>query len=103
MDQTQASSTTGRRRIDEAVRDYLAMREDYTYDGGDICTEEDEAERVKWVIANRLTQADRVIITMYADYLNYRKLGRKLGFSHMTIKTQVLRIRRIIKEELDKL
>ena len=46
---------------------------------------------------------DRTIILLYADCLSYRKLGKRLGFSHATLAKEVRRIKEKILEEYHKM
>lgn len=80
------------------VRDYKEIRAEYTFDPSVF---NDEAERVrllKQIIAQRLNAVDRTIILLYADCQSFRKLGARMQLSHMTVRREVLRIR---KEILD--
>lgn len=49
----------------------------------------------------RLTEADRIVMQLYADCRSYRKLGAMLRVSAMTACNQVHRIRRIVKEMIN--
>lgn len=59
-------------------------------------TPEDLSELMGYVA--RLSEPDRIIITLYAEHRSCRKLGALLHTSAMTACNQVHRIRRIIKE-----
>ena len=62
--------------------------------------EEDERlTRVKKIIDQKLSLADKTIILLYVDCQSYRKLGARLGVSHMTLRREVMRIKKIILEE----
>lgn len=88
----------------EIVRDYRAIREDYMPTPCDpVMDEPGRAEIVKRIIQERLNPVDRTIILLYIDCGSYRKLGARMGFSHMTMRSEVLRIRQIILDEYRKI
>ena len=83
----------------EVVSEFRKIRQDYTYNP-DIMNEEDERlTRVKKIIDQKLSLADKTIILLYVDCQSYRKLGARLGVSHMTLRREVQRIIKIILEE----
>lgn len=83
----------------EVVSEFRKIRQDYTYNP-DIMNEEDERlTRVKKIIDTKLSLADKTIILLYVDCQSYRKLGARLGVSHMTIRREVQRIKNIILKE----
>ena len=83
----------------EVVSEFRKIRQDYTYNP-DIMNEEDERlTRVKKIIDQKLSLADKTIILLYVDCQSYRKLGKRLGVSHMTLRREVMRIKKIILEE----
>ena len=85
----------------EVVSEFRKIRQEYTYNP-DIMNEEDERlTRVKKIIDNKLSLADKTIILLYVDCLSYRKLGARLGVSHMTIRREVQRIKNIILKEYE--
>jgi len=85
------------------ARTYKSVREDYRY-GGDIFSQDpDRVARVKWIIDNRLTDVERILILLYVDCQSYRKLGKRLGLSHQTCANEVRRIKKKILEEYTKL
>lgn len=87
----------------QVVREYKDIKEDYLFDPS-IFSEEDERVRaVKYIINHRLPVVDKTIILLYAEYASYRKLGKKLGLSHMTCRKEVLRIRERILHEYENL
>ena len=86
----------------EVVSEFRKIRQDYTYNP-DIMNEEDERlTRVKKIIDTKLSLADKTIILLYVDCQSYRKLGKRLGVSHMTIRREVQRIKNIILKEYGK-
>lgn len=87
----------------EVVSEFRKIRQDYTYNP-DIMNEEDERlTRLKKIIEENLSLADKTIILLYVDCQSYRKLGKRLGVSHMTVRRECMRIKKIILEEYDKM
>ena len=85
----------------EVVSEFRKIRQDYAYNP-DIMNEEDERlTRVKKIIDTKLSLADKTIILLYVDCQSYRKLGARLGLSHMTIRREVQRIKNIILKEYE--
>lgn len=85
----------------EVVSEFRKIRQDYTYNP-DIMNEEDERlTRLKKIIDQKLSLADKTIILLYVDCQSYRKLGKRLGVSHMTIRREVQRIKNIILKEYE--
>lgn len=87
--------------VQEAVRDYKTIREDYRYDGSLFSDEPDKTARVKWIIDNKLSQVDRTLILLYCDCLSLRKLGKRLGLSHTCVAKEIRRIRETILNEYE--
>lgn len=86
----------------EIVRDYREIKEEYAWHP-DIFTKDDErVAKVKEIINTKLSIIDKTIIILYADCQSYRKLGKRLGVSHMTIRREVQRIKKIILDEYEK-
>ena len=85
----------------EVVSEFRKIRQEYTYNP-DIMNEEDERLiRVKKIIDQKLSLADKTIILLYVDCQSYRKLGKRLGVSHMTLRREVQRIKNIILKEYE--
>lgn len=85
----------------QVVVDYRKIKEDYVHNP-DIMNDEDErSSRIKEIIDTKLSLADKTIIILYVDCQSYRKLGKRLGVSHMTIRREVQRIRNIILKEYE--
>ena len=85
----------------EVVSEFRKIRQDYKYNP-DIMNEEDERlTRVKKIIDQKLSLADKTIILLSVDCQSYRKLGARLGVSHMTIRREVQRIKNIILKEYE--
>lgn len=86
----------------EIVRDYREIKEEYAWHP-DIFTKDDErVAKVKEIINTKLSVIDKTIIVLYADCQSYRTLGKRLGVSHMTIRRECQRIKKIILEEYGK-
>lgn len=88
-----------RMKTDEVIAEFRKIKQEYNYNP-DIMNEEDERLiRIKKIIDTKLSLADKTIILLYVDCQSYRKLGARLGVSHMTIRREVQRIKKIILEE----
>lgn len=82
--------------IEEIVREYRDIKEDYAYDASIFCEDDEGIIKLKEIINTKLCQVDKTIILLYADCMSYMKLGKTLGVSHMIARREVLRIRDII-------
>ena len=88
-------------KTDEVIAEFRKIKQEYTYNP-DIMNEEDERlTRVKKIIDQKLSLADKTIILLYVDCQSYRKLGKRLGISHMTLRREVQRIKNIILKEYE--
>lgn len=86
-------------KTNEVIAEFRKIKQEYTYNP-DIMNEEDERlTRIKKIIDNKLSLADKTIILLYVDCQSYRKLGARLGVSHMTIRRECQRIKKIILDE----
>ena len=86
-------------KTDEVIAEFRKIKQEYSYNP-DIMNEEDERlTRIKKIIDTKLSLADKTIILLYVDCQSYRKLGKRLGVSHMTLRREVQRIKKIILEE----
>lgn len=85
----------------ELVRSYREIRKDYVFDESIFCDEPEKVHKVKDIVLNRLNEVDRTIILLYADCQSFRKLGKRLGMSHWTVREEVKRIRKTIFEMYD--
>ena len=80
------------------MSEFRLIRREYAYNP-DIMSEDDpRVARLKEIIDTRLSQVDKTIILLYCDCQSYRKLGKKMHLSHMTIRREVLRIKKKILE-----
>ena len=85
----------------EVVKEYRTIKEEYAYDPDILSNDDERVSRVKQIIDTRLSVVDKTIILLYADCQSYRKLGKKLGVSHMTIRRECMRIKKIILDEYE--
>ena len=84
------------------MNEFKALKKEYAY-SDDIFTEDDnKISLLKYIIKNKLNQVDQTIILLYADYQSYRKLGKRFGMSHMTIRKEVMRIKNLIIQEYER-
>ena len=89
-------------RTNEIIREYRDIKEDYKYNP-DIMSQEDErVARIKEIINTRLSIVDKTLILLYTDCQSYRKLGQRLGLSHMTCRKEIIRIKKIILAEYER-
>lgn len=90
-------------KANEIIKEYKDVKDDYIWDPSIFNDDEERAGKLKFIINNKLTLVDKTIIVLYAECRSYRKLGAKMGLSHMTIRKEVLRIREQILKEYNKL
>lgn len=89
-------------KTNEIIRDYRDIKEDYKHDPDIMSNEDERVAKVKDIINNRLSLVDKTLILLYTDCQSYRKLGKRLGLSHMTCRKEIIRIRKIILQEYEK-
>jgi hypothetical protein len=83
----------------EIIRDYKEIKEDYKFSNDIMCNEDERVHRIKEIINNKLSLVDKTLILLYTDCQSYRKLGKRLGLSHMTCRKEIIRIKKIILQE----
>lgn len=83
----------------DAVKTYRQISADYRYNADVMCEDDMRVRRLKKIINEKLSVADRTIFLLYTDLQSYRKLGEIMGLSHMTIRREVIRIKEIIIRE----
>lgn len=88
-------------KTDEIAKDFREIKQDYAYDPDIMNVEDERANRIKQIIDTKLSLADKTIILLYVDCQSLRKLGRRLGVSHVTISKDVQRIKKIILQEYE--
>ena len=86
----------------EVVKEYRAIKQDYAFDSDIMSKDDERVAKIKKIIDTKLSLADKTIILLYVDCQSYRKLGARLGVSHMTIRREVQRIKNIIMKEYEK-
>lgn len=86
----------------ELAKRYKEIKEDYAFDPSIFNNDPERIRAVKEIINNKLCDVDKIIILLYVDCQSYRKLGKRMNLSHMTVRQEVLRIKGIIFEELKK-
>lgn len=67
------------------------------------CADSETTDRVKWIIENRLTRNDRELLLLYTDRQSLREVARDVECCHDTVRRNVIRIRGIIIEELERM
>lgn len=90
-------------KTDEIVAEFRKIKQDYTFNPDIMCEDDPRISRIKEIIDTKLSLADKTIILLYVDCQSYRKLGVRLGVSHMTIRREVQRIKQIILKEYEKI
>lgn len=66
------------------------------------CQDAETTDRVKWILQNVLTRNDRELLLLYADRQSLREVARDIDSSHNTVRRNIIRIRGIIFENLEK-
>lgn len=90
------------RTVNEVVKEYKAIRQEYAWDPSVMNGDDPRVSKIKEIIDTRLSTSDKTLILLYIDCQSYRKLGKKMRMSHMTVRTEILRIKKIILEEYAK-
>lgn len=83
--------------------DYKTIRKDYDFDGSVFSKDAPRVALLKYILKERLSDVDRTLIILYIDLQSYRKLGRRLGFSHTVVAKEIRRIKAQVLEEYKKL
>ncbi len=87
------------RQENEIVKEYREIKKEYAFHPDIMSPDDPRVARLKEIIDTRLSQVDKTIILLYCDCQSYRKLGKRMNLSHMTIRREILRIKKIILEE----
>ena len=87
----------------EIIRDFKDIMEDYVFDADIMNMEDERVHRIKEIINTRLSLVDKTLILLYVDCQSFRKLGERLGLSHMTCRKEIIRIKNIILSEYQKM
>ena len=88
--------------ISEVVKEYRMIRKEYAFDPSIFNPEDQRIARLKEIVNTKLSQADRTILLLYVDCQSFRKCGKKLNLSHMTVRREIMRIRQIVLDEYNK-
>ena len=95
------SKTQG--KPENAIRAFKDIEADYAYNPSIFTGDGERVAAIKYIIDNKLTRVDKTLILIYADCLSFRKMGKRLGFSHTTMRCEVKRIKGIILDEYKKM
>ena len=87
----------------EVVKEYRAIKQDYAYDYDIMSKDDERVAKIKKIIDTKLSLVDKTIILLYVDCQSYRKLGEKMHLSHMTVRREIIRIKKIILKEYENL
>lgn len=90
-------------KVNEIIRDFKEIKEDYKFSDDIMCNEDERIHRIKEIINTKLSIVDKTLILLYTDCQSYRKLGQRLGLSHMTCRKEIMRIKSIILKEYENL
>lgn len=85
----------------DIIREYKDIKEDYKFNADIMSQEDEKVARIKEIINTRLSIVDKTLILLYTDCQSYRKLGQRLGLSHMTCRKEIIRIKKIILKEYE--
>ena len=81
---------------EQAFREFKDIESEYKFDPSVFNEDDARVAAIKWIIDNRLNRVDKTLILLYTDCLSFRKLGKRMGFSHTTMREEIKRIKRII-------
>lgn len=87
----------------EIIRDFKEIKEDYKYNPDIMNPDDERVSKLKEIINTRLSVVDKTLILLYVDCQSYRKLGNRLGLSHMTCRREIVRIKNIILKEYERI
>ena len=82
---------------------YDEVRDDYHHDGGIFSEDSETVSRIKWVLDNLLSEAERKVFILHAEGETVRRIGAAFGKSQQWASTEVRRIRKKIITEYQKL
>lgn len=83
----------------ELVSDYSDIKGEYAFNPDIMNPDDPRVSRLKEIINTKLSQVDKIIILLYVDCQSYRQLGKRMGLSHMTVRREVQRIKKLILKE----
>jgi len=87
-------------RVQDAVEIYKAIRPEFEYDADVFNRDTARVRQLKWVCSNRLEQAERVLVYLYAELGSIRDLADLLGVARSTLADEMVRIKNKVKEEM---
>lgn len=73
-------------------RNVLDIMKDYQCKEDILLSDDPRVVILKDILNNKLNLQDRTIILLYLEHQSYRKVGKKLCVSHMTARSEVLRV-----------
>ena len=85
----------------DVIKLYRLAKDDYHFND-DPFDPDPEKVRILKRILDDLPQADRTLLILHIEIPSYRKIGKALGLSHMTVRKNVLRVRNAVLEEYNK-
>lgn len=85
----------------KVVETFRLIKQEYAYNDDVMCKDDERVRKLKRIIDTKLSIVDKTIILLYADLQSLRKVGKVMGFSHSTIRTEVNRIKEIILKEYE--
>ena len=88
---------------DKAFRDFKDIEADYRFDPSIFTEDGERVAALKYIIDKKLSRVDKTLILIYADCQSFREMGKRLGFSHTTMRNEVKRIKGLILDEYAKL
>ena len=80
---------------------YKVLEYDYLPDETIFREDSEKVHALKEIIFHRLSNADRVLLLMYAEFGNIRALARHFNVSRNAVHQQIKRIRKQITQELE--
>lgn len=82
--------------------DFRDIKKDYAWNSDIMCEDDERVNRIKEIIDTQLSLADKTTILLYVYYQSYRKLGARLGVSHMSVRKECIRIKKFILKEYER-
>ena len=62
--------------------------------------DEETKGKAALIALNELSLADKTLMMLYSEMASYRKVATELGCSHQSVKNEIERIRKIMKERI---
>lgn len=86
--------------VKEIKKRLNVLMEDYKNKPLDIFADDCDGHKAVTAL-NELPTADRTLMMLYADTGSYREVGELLGCSHSSVRTEIIRIKQIIKDRME--